>query len=79
VGRKNAEFVVEFLKMEAINITSQDLGGHESRRIYLHTDTGKVLLNRIFCRNHPNIALAERKLLENIRDQAEKQTDVTLF
>lgn len=47
VGRKNTEFVLEFLRMEGIKVVSQDLGGHLSRKICFHTDTGDVFLKRV--------------------------------
>lgn len=46
VGSKISEFVVSFLKQEDIYITRSDLGGVKSRKIYLFTDTGEVLLRR---------------------------------
>jgi chemotaxis protein CheD len=79
VGRKNVEFVMEFLETEAIEVLSHDLGGHESRKIYFHTDTGDVLLRRTFSRYHPDIALEERKVLKRLRKEAEMPADVTLF
>jgi chemotaxis protein CheD len=79
VGRRNAEFVMEFLQTEAIEVLSHDLGGHESRRILFHTDTGEVLLKRIFSRYQPNVALKERRVLNRIQEEVERPTNVTLF
>ena len=79
MGEKNIEFVLEFLRMEAIAVISQDLGGHETRRIYFHTDTGDVLLKRIPSSRHPKVGLAERRHLEWVRRNAEDSGDVTIF
>ena len=79
VGRKNTEFIMEFLQAEAIRVIAHDLGGHESRRIYFHTDTGDVFLKRIFSKYQPNIALEEKRVMRKIRKEAEKPTNVTLF
>ena len=42
MGTRNPEFVLEFLHTEAISIVSRDLGGHDIRKIYFHTDSGEV-------------------------------------
>ncbi len=65
VGTKNSEFILELLRMEAINVISHDLGGHDTRRIYFHTDTSEVLLKRIPCTHHPDISQEEKRLLES--------------
>lgn len=78
VGKKNAEFVVEFLQMEKINILCCDLGGYETRKIYFHTDTGDVFLKRISS-SVSKIDQREKKMMNKIRKQAEKPTSITLF
>jgi len=65
--------------MENIRITGCDLGGHESRTIYFHTDTGDVYLKRGACASYPKIAEREKKLMNKIRKQVEKPTSITLF
>ena len=79
VGKKNAEFVVAFLKMEKIRITGCDIGGYESRKIYFHTDTGDVFLKRISSSFYSKIDQREKKLMNKIQKQAEKPTNITLF
>lgn len=79
VGRKNAEFVMEFLETESIRIISGDMGGHESRRLYFHTHTGVVFLKRIPSRYYSNVVSEERRMFRHIRKIAEKPGKVTLF
>jgi chemotaxis protein CheD len=79
MGARNSEFVLEFLHMEAIFIVSRDLGGHDTRKIYFHTDSGEVFLKRIPSTRYPNISFEERKLLELARRKAEESGDVALF
>jgi chemotaxis protein CheD len=79
VGKKNAEFVVAFLQMEKIRIIGCDLGGHESRQIYFHTDTGDVFLKRGDRASCPKIAAREKNRMNKIRKQAEKPADIKLF
>ncbi len=79
MGARNSEFVLEFLKMETISIVSRDLGGHDTRKIYFHTDSGEVLLKRTPVTSCPKICFAERRLLELARSKAEESADVALF
>jgi chemotaxis protein CheD len=79
VGRKNAVFVLQFLKNERIRIINKDLGGHESRKVYFHTDTGDVFLKRIRCANFTNIALEEKRRYGQVQKDARKAGEVTLF
>jgi chemotaxis protein CheD len=79
MGGKNAEFVLEFLQMEAITVVSQNLGGHDTRRIYFHTDTGDVFLKRIPFKRYPHISREERRVLQLARRKADESADVTLF
>ncbi|MCP4108458.1 MAG: chemotaxis protein CheD [Desulfobacteraceae bacterium] len=80
VGKKIAAFVVEFLYNESIKIISRDLEGHESRKIYFHTDTGDVLLKRIKSRYYQAVAYdEERKVITRIRNEVQKPGKVTFF
>jgi chemotaxis protein CheD len=79
VGSKNIEFILEFLQMEAITIVSQDLGGHDTRKIFFHTDTGDVFLKRISSIHNLRISREERRLLDLARRKVEEAGDITLF
>jgi len=78
-GIKNITFVMEFLKREKIKVISKNTGGHDSRRIYFHTDTGDVFLKRINSVHYSKIVMKERKYLEKIKDEIKKPGEVTLF
>jgi chemotaxis protein CheD len=79
IGKKNVEFVMEFLQMEKIRIVSFDIGGHDSRKILFHTDTGDVFVKRISSSFYVKIAETEKKMMNKVRKQAEKPTKITLF
>ena len=79
VGRKNIEFVVDFLQIESIGLLSHDLGGYAARKVYFHTDTGEVLLKRIPCTSYPGVVSEERKLFEQLKSKSDKPGNVTLF
>lgn len=64
MGRKNAIFTFEYLQQIGIPIAAQDLGGCRSRRVYFHTDTGEVFVNRIS--NQYTIGKNTTKKLSNL-------------
>ena len=78
-GKKNITFVMEFLKREKIKVISKNTGGHDSRRIYFHVDTGHVFLKRINTVDYSKIVMKEQKYLERIKDEIKKPGEVTLF
>lgn len=59
VGRRNAEFVLEFLNMEKIPVRAQDLLGNCPRKLYYFPQTGKVLVKKL--RRVHNDTLANRE------------------
>ena len=79
MGAKNSEFVLEFLKMEAISVASQDLGGFHPRKVYFHTDSGEVFLKRIPLTRLQSISVEERRLMILARRKTEESGDVDLF
>ena len=70
---------MEFLKREKIKVISKNTGGHDSRRIYFHADTGDVFLKRTKSVNYSKIVMKEQKYLERIKDEVKNQGEVTLF
>ena len=80
MGKKNIEFVVEFLKNETIRIVGKDMGGTQSRRVYFHADTGEVFLKRGQPIYQTDIPYSERKLRSKLRYKIEKSSsEITLF
>lgn len=79
MGRKNVDFVLQFLQLEGIPILSQDLGGRDARRIYFRTDTGEVLLKRIRSSPRQSFGARELKLRERLTAEIEKAGDITMF
>lgn len=47
IGERNADFVLRYLEMEHIPVTSQDLRGQLARRISYFPSTGKVLVRKL--------------------------------
>ncbi|MGC8492873.1 MAG: chemotaxis protein CheD [Syntrophobacteraceae bacterium] len=79
MGRKNAEFVLQFLELEGIPVLSHDLGGVNARRIYFRTDTGEVLLRRIPSARQQAVRAGELEMQERLRKEVDKAGEITLF
>ncbi|WP_291323664.1 chemotaxis protein CheD [Desulfonatronospira sp.] len=79
VGDKISQFVLEFLDVENIKIVNSDLGGTDSRKILLYTDTGDVFLKRVLSTYQSRIATKEKLAARLVKDIAEKPGEVTIF
>jgi chemotaxis protein CheD len=47
VGRRNCEFVLEFLKVEGVPVLAQDLLDNYPRKVHFSPESGKVLLKKL--------------------------------
>ena len=51
IGRRNAEFVIEFLYKDKIKVVASDLGGPHSRRVRFNTQSSAVRVERVASAN----------------------------
>ncbi len=79
IGRRNSEFVINFLKEERIRLISKDVGGNETRKVMFHTDTGEVFLKRIPNTIAEKYAAKEKQKIKRVERELAKEGDVTLF
>jgi len=63
IGRRNSDFVLDFLKKDQIKVAAVDMGGIHSRRVKFYTDSGKV---RVF-----GVAVADRMAAQQERRYSE--------
>jgi chemotaxis protein CheD len=79
VGTDNAEFVLRYLKAEALPCAAQDLGGTHPRRIHYYPSTGRVV-RRLLGLGESYVVRREETDYEK-RLQAEKKAfgDIELF
>ncbi len=71
VGQALADFVLDFLRQERIDIVSSDLGGTDVRKIYFHTDTGAVFLKRTALKEQNRLVQKERNGIRKINSGSE--------
>jgi chemotaxis protein CheD len=79
IGHKNAEFVIEFLRMEGIKLVGHNLGGHCARKVLFHTDTGYAFLKTLPCAHQPEAVRKELKHWRRVRSKAEQVGEITIF
>jgi chemotaxis protein CheD len=60
IGRRNAEFVIDFLHKDKIKVAASDLGGPHSRRVLFNTQTGAVRVERVASANSAALQLEKR-------------------
>jgi chemotaxis protein CheD len=78
VGARNADFVLDFLHTEKINIVAEDLLDIYPRKVYYFPKTGRVLIKKL--RGVHNNTIVEReKDYESRLDYAKMEGDVELF
>ncbi len=76
VPQRNIDFAHRFLKVEAIPILAEDVGGYQPRHVRFETDTGRAFVKRIGDR-HLVARLAEEEAA--IRRKPVPYGDITLF
>lgn len=79
IGAQNVKFVNEYLYNERIRIISHDVGGHDTRIIHFHTDTGDAFLRRLRSLELQRLVLKEEKHLKRVENEIEKPGEVDLF
>lgn len=78
-GKKNIDFVENFLSTEGIPVLARETGGFDSRKIYFHTDTGMVLVRRTQPAVNSTLGVAERQWQRRIREKSRCVPGFTLF
>lgn len=70
VGAKNAEFVLNFLKVEGIALVAQDLLDVHPRKVHFFPDTGKVQLKRLNVQPNDAVQRREREYLSKLSEKS---------
>jgi chemotaxis protein CheD len=78
VGARNADFVLDFLRTEKINIVAEDLLDIYPRKVYYFPKTGRVLIKKLKG-VHNNTIVEREKDYESRLDYAKMEGDVELF
>ena len=81
VGERNAEFVMEYLKLERIPVVAQDLLDVYPRKVYFFPDSGQVLIRKIKSLHNNTIMDRESAYRMQLRNKPTRnhEQDVELF
>ena len=81
VGERNAEFVLDYLKLEKIPVVAKDLLDNFPRKVYFFPDTGKVMVRKIKSLHNNTIMDRESAYRMQLRHKpaASSNHDVELF
>ncbi len=78
VGQRNAEFVLDYLKAEKIDLKAQDLLDIYPRKVYYFPATGRTLVKKLRSVHNDTIVQREQQYITRIRS-SDIQGDVELF
>jgi chemotaxis protein CheD len=79
VGRRNAEFVRQYLRAEGIRTVAEDLNGDYPRKVYYFPRTGRVLVKKLRTLNNNTLANREQDYAQRIQRSEEVSGSVDLF
>lgn len=78
IGKRNIEFVRQFLAMEGLAIAAEEVGDIYPRKVYYHPDTGKVRVKKLRSMHNDTVSDREREYMEELKKSA-GSGDVELF
>ena len=78
VGKRNAEFVLDYLHNESIPVCAQDLLDEYPRKVYFFPDTGKVMVKKLKTVHNTTIFDRESEYRMRVK-YTPKSGDVDLF
>jgi chemotaxis protein CheD len=78
IGKRNIDFVREFLVTEGLEVVAEDLGDIYPRKVYYYPATGKMRVKKLRTMHNSTVTQREDAYLQDLRKQA-PQGDVELF
>jgi chemotaxis protein CheD len=78
VGKKNALFVLDYLKLENITLLAQDMGDIYPRKLIFDPMTGKALVKKLTTINNETITKREQSYRQNLTKKP-VEGDIELF
>jgi len=78
IGKRNIDFVSDYLKYESIRVASNDVGGIYGRKVYYIPQTGDIFLKRIINVKNKTIEFREKKYLQEAK-QTRTEAEIDFF
>jgi chemotaxis protein CheD len=77
VGKKNIDFIMEYIAKEGLSLKAQDVGDIYPRKVLYFPETGSVKMKKLKTDRTPEVSQQEKKYLDSMAKP--KSTDVELF
>ena len=78
VGKKNIEFVLEYLQVEGFRVEAQDLGDNYPRKVIYFPKTGKVRMKKLRSMHNDTIIQRETQYIDRLKVEP-VEGDIELF
>ena len=69
IGQGNIGFVFEYLRVEGLTVTSQDLGGTSPRRVLYYPRTGRLRVRKLPAVDRAAVERKERDYMDRVSEQ----------
>jgi chemotaxis protein CheD len=78
IGKRNIDFVFNFLDQEGIAVAAHDVGGRFPRKLLYFPHTGKVKVRKLKSTNQATVVRREAAYLQDIKN-VPRDGDIDLF
>lgn len=78
VGKKNINFVKEYIELEQLRLLAEDVGGNYPRKVMYMPRTGKVKMKKLINQHNNTIETRDESYFDKITHQ-ENQGEIELF
>ena len=79
VGKRNIEFVLDYIKRDGLHIVAKDLGSDHPRKVLFFPDTGSVKMKRLHTVENRTVEIREKAYLESMEKKGAESGDIELF
>lgn len=78
VGKRNIEFIKNYISLEKYKLASEDVGGMHPRKVMYYPKTGKAMVKKLYDKHNSTIEMRDENYRERISGQ-EVKSEVELF
>lgn len=78
VGKKNIDFVKEYIELEGLRLLAEDVGGKYPRKVMYHPKTGKVKMKKLINQHNNTVESRDESYFDKITHQ-KTEGDIELF
>lgn len=79
IGNSNIRFVLNYLEVEGFNVSAQDVGGINPRKVLFYPMTGKVRVKKIKDLHNDTIVRRETEFMHNLEKPEAVTGEIEMF